>query len=154
MSKEDLPYGFKVKQKIIALIPTFDIYDEATGNQVFKARKTFLSLTPNIKIYNMQGVKVIEIKANFFFANKWKIYQDGKLIGTVKFPIFRLCGIKFDVELLGNIYTAADILGWSFKAVDVNNRIGFTLDKKVFSLRDTYKITVYPPLEPIFGIAA
>ena len=151
---QQAPYGFKVTQKIFALRATYQIFDEATGQQIFTAKRQILTMTPTLWIEDMQGNEVIRIKSNFFFKNRWKITQQGNLIGEVEFPIIRLCGIKFDVHMAGKQYTASDILGWSFNAIEPNGNIGFTLDKKVFSIKDTYKVTVYPPLEPLFGLAA
>ena len=151
---QQAPYGFKVTQKIFALRATYQIVDEATGQQVFTAKRQIFTLTPTLWIEDMNGNEVIRIKSNFFFKNRWKITQGGNMIGEVEFPIIRICGIKFDVHLAGQHYTASDILGWSFNALDASGNIGFTLDKKVFRIKDTYKVTVYPPLEPLFGLAA
>lgn len=154
MAQANLPYGFKVKQKIIAFAPSYEIFDEATNNKIFTAKRNFFQFfTVTFRIFNLQGDELILVKSNWL-KTQWKILQKGKLIGTIRFPFIRLCGIKFDVELQGNTYTASDILGWSFTAKDLNNQIGFVLDKKIFRIKDTYKITVYPPLEPIFGLAA
>ena len=149
------PFGFKVKQRIISLRGgTYDIFDQATDQQLFVAKRKVFTLTPTIVIENLQGQEVARVKGNFFIGTKWKITQGENLIGMVKFPLIKLCGIKFDVELAGNHYSASDILGWSFVARDVNGNIGFLLDKKVFRIKDTYKIEVYPPLEPVFALAA
>ncbi|MHA1304522.1 MAG: LURP-one-related family protein [Candidatus Heimdallarchaeaceae archaeon] len=148
------PMGFKVQQKILALVATYKIYDLATDQQIFEAKRKMFTLTPTLIIRDMAGVEVIKIKSNFFFQNSWKIYQQDKLIGEVTFPIIRFCGIKFDVKLAGNVYTASDVLGYSFSAVDLSGNIGFKLDRKVFSIRDTYKVETYPPLDPLFALAA
>ena len=148
------PFGFKVQQKVFAFVSTYNIFDLANDQKIFEAKRKVFTLTPTIIIKDASGQEVLRLKANFFFANKWKILQKGNLIGEVKFPLIRFCGIKFDVELQGNRYTASDIFGWSFNARDMNGNIGFTLDKKVFRIRDTYQVTVYPPLEPLFGLAA
>jgi len=149
------PFGFKVKQRIISFRGgTYDIFDQATEQQLFVAKRKVFTLTPTIVIENMQGQEVARVKGNFFIGTKWKITQGANLIGIVKFPLIKFCGIKFDVELAGNHYMASDILGWSFVARDVNGNIGFLLDKKVLRIKDTYKIEVYPPLEPVFALAA
>ena len=149
------PFGFKVKQRIISFRGgTYDIFDQATEQQLFVAKRKMFTLTPTIIIENLQGQEVARVKGNFLIGTKWEITQGGNLIGMVKFPLIRFCGVKFDVELQGNNYTASDILGWSFVARDVNGNIGFLLDKKVFRIKDTYKIEVYPPLEPVFALAA
>ena len=148
------PFGFKITQKIFAFGATYDIEDEATGQQIFKARRQILSLTPTLWIEDMNGNEVIQIKSNFLLKNNWRITQGRNLIGEVEFPIIRICGIKFDVFLEGQQYTGSDILGWSFNVRDSSGNIGFTLDKKVLSIRDTYRLVVYPPLEPLFALAA
>ncbi|MHA1205218.1 MAG: hypothetical protein K9W45_01400 [Candidatus Heimdallarchaeum aukensis] len=155
MSQEIKPMGFKVQQKILALVATYNIYDLATDQQIFQAKRKMFSWTPTIIIKDMAENEVAKIVSNFFFQNNWKIYApDGALIGEVKFPLIRFCGIKFDVMLAGNTYTASDIFGYSFSAVDVNGNLGFKLDRKVFAIRDTYKVETYPPLEPVFALAA
>ncbi|MCE7742885.1 MAG: hypothetical protein GOP50_10560 [Candidatus Heimdallarchaeota archaeon] len=151
---QQAPFGFKVTQKIFTFRATYDIIDEATGQQIFVAKRQIFALTPTLWIEDMNGNEVIRIKSNFLFKNRWKITQGDQLIGEVEFPIIRICGIKFDVLLAGQNYTASDLLGWSFNARDPSGNIGFTLDKKVFRIKDTYKVTVYPPLEPLFGLAA
>jgi uncharacterized protein YxjI len=153
MSQPGAPFGFEIKQRILALRATYDIIDVATGNQVFIAKRKLFTWTPEITIENLQGQEVAKVQGNFFFQNRWKITQGPNLIGEVEFPIFKLCGIKFDVLLAGNHYTASDIIGWSFNAVGRDGKIGFTLDKK-FRIKDTYRVDVYPPLEPLYGLAA
>jgi len=153
MAQSSQPFGFKVSQRLIAFGATYDIIDEATGEQIFSAKKSIFRILPKIWIRNLQGKELISIQSNFF-RTKWDIYQGNNLVGAVKFPFIKLCGIKFDVELTGNEYTASDILGWSFTARGRDGQIGFILDKKVFRIKDTYKVEVYPPLEPIFGLAA
>ncbi len=154
MAQSSAPFGFKVTQRILALRATYDITDVATGNKVFIAKRRMFTLTPTIIIENIQGQEVAKVKSNFFFQNRWKITQGPNLIGEIEFPLIRFCGIKFDVMLAGNHYTASDMLGWSFNAVSRDGSIGFTLDKKVFRIKDTYKVDVYPPLEPLYGLAA
>lgn len=151
---QNAPFGFKVTQKIFALRATYDILDEATGQKIFVAKRQIFAFTPTLWIEDLNGNEVIRIKSNFLFKNRWKITQRNNIIGEVEFPIIRICGIKFDVHLAGQRYSASDILGWSFNAVDPSGRIGFTLDKKIFHIKDTYQVTVYPPLEPLFGLAA
>ncbi len=154
MAQQNLPYGFKIQQKILALTATYNIFDNATDQQVFRARRKMFTIAKTIIIEDMQGNEVVRIKANLFLQNKWKILQNEQEIGMVRFPLIRFCGIKFTVELAGNEYHASDLFAYAFTARDLNNNVGFTLDRKVFSVRDTYKIDVYPPLEPIFGLAA
>ena len=128
MAQQNQPFGFKVRQRFFALTATYDIEDMATGQPVFKAKRKFFTFLKTIVIENMQGMEVATIKANLFFKNKWKIIQNGNVIGLVKFPLIRFCGIKFSVELMGNEYHASDLLAYSFTARDLNNQIGFTLD--------------------------
>ncbi len=154
MAQSNAPFGFKVSQRILAFRATYDIIDVATGNKVFVAKRRLFTWSPTIIIENLQGQEVAKVKGNFFFQNRWKITQGANLVGEVEFPLIRFCGIKFDVTLAGNHYTASDILGWSFNAVGRDGSIGFTLDKKVFRIKDTYRVDVYPPLEPLFGLAA
>ncbi|MHA2357985.1 MAG: LURP-one-related/scramblase family protein [Candidatus Heimdallarchaeaceae archaeon] len=155
MAQAALPYGFRVRQKIFAfrLAATYDIFDEATQQKVFIAKKKFLAILPTIVVENLNGQEVAKVKSNFW-KTKWKITQNGKLVGMVKFPFIRVCGIKFSVEMAGNVYHASDLLGWKFSAVDMQGRMGFYLDKRILTIRDTYKVDVYPPLEPVFGLAA
>lgn len=154
MAQSNAPYGFKVTQRILALRATYDIIDVATDNKVFIAKRRMFTWRPTIIIENIQGQEVAKIKANYFFQNKWKITVGSELIGEIEFPIIKLCGIKFDVMLAGNHYTASDVFGWSFNAVGRDGRLGFTLDKRFFRIKDTYRVDVYPPLEPLFGLAA
>jgi uncharacterized protein YxjI len=147
------PFGFLVRQRILAFRATYDITDEATGNKIFVAKRRIFTFRPKLWIENLQGQEVARVEGNFLIGTDWKIYQEENLVGAVKFPLFKLCGIKFDVELAGNTYTASDIIGWSFTARDYSGNVGFSLDKK-FRIKDTYKIVVYPPLEPLLALAA
>lgn len=147
-------YGFKVQQKMISFTPTYDVYDLATDQKVFVAKRQFFSIPPKIVIEDLSGREVIKIESNFFFKNKWEIKQRGAIIGEVSFPIMRFFGFSFDLRLAGKEYTASNVFGHSFTARDPSGNIGFIVDKKVFSFRDTYKVEVYPGLEPLFAIAA
>ena len=154
MSQQNAPFGFKIRQRIFAFRATYDIFDMATDQQLFKAKKKIFSFGKTIIIEDLQGREVVKIKGNVIFNNNWTITQNNQKIGMVRFPLIRFCGIKFTVELLGNIYNASDLLGYSFNAVNQAGHIGFSLNRRILSIRDTYKVDVYPPLEPVFGLAA
>ena len=154
MSQQNQPFGFKIQQKFFSLTATYKITDVATDQQIYKAKRKLFSFLKTIVIEDMQGIEVARIKGNFLFNNKWKIIQNENVIGSIKFPLVKLCGIEFTVELMDNVYHASDLMAYSFTARDANNQVGFTLDRKVFTIKDTYRVDVYPPLEPIFGLAA
>ncbi|MBY9002233.1 MAG: LURP-one-related family protein [Candidatus Heimdallarchaeota archaeon] len=154
MTQHNQPFGFKVQQKILAFTATYNIFDMATDQQVFRAKRKMFTIGKTIIIEDMQGKEVVKLKANLILKNKWKIVQNGREVGMVKFPLIRFCGIKFSVELAGNEYHASDLMAYAFTARDLNNQIGFTLDRRILTIRDTYRIDVYPPLDPIFGLAA
>ncbi len=106
MSQQIQRMGFKVQQKLLALVATYNIYDLATDQQIFTAKRKLFSLTPTVIIYDMAGKELVRVTSNFFFGNKWKIHLGEQIFGEVKFPIFRLCGIKFEVYMANNVYTA------------------------------------------------
>lgn len=148
------PYAFKVRQRFFTFFRKFyDIFDMATEQKLLVAKTKFLTLFPQLIVEDLAGNELVRIKSNWL-RTSWKIYQNDTLIGEVKFPFIRFCGIKFTVYMAGNTYKASDIIGWNFTAKDINGNIGFMIDRKVFSIRDTYKVIVYPPLEPIFALAA
>ena len=155
MAQAALPFGFRVRQKIFAfrLAATYDIFDESNQQKIFVAKKKFLAILPTIKIENLNDQEVARVKANFW-GTKWTISQNGKTVGMIRFPFITFCMKKFSVEMAGNVYHASDLLGWKFSAIDMSGRMGFHLDKRIFRIRDTYKVDVYPPLEPVFGLAA
>ena len=154
MAQQNQPFGFKVQQRFFAFSATYDIFDMATDQQVFKAKRKLFTIAKTIIIYDLQEREVVKLKANLFFKNKWKIIQNGNVVGMVSFPLIRFCGIKFSVELAGNEYHASDLLAYAFTARDLQNNVGFTLDRRILTIRDSYKVDVYPPLDPIFGLAA
>ena len=148
------PYAFKVRQRFFTFIRKFyDIFDLATEQKVLVAKTKILTFFPQIIVEDLAGREVVRIKSNWL-RTSWKIYQGDNLIGEVKFPFIRFCGIKFTVFMAGNAYEASDIIGWNFTAKDRNGNVGFLLDRKLFRIRDTYQVVVYPPLEPIFALAA
>lgn len=152
--QDSRPYSFKVREKFFTFFrKSFDIFDEATDQKIYEATRVFFSFTPTLLIKDMAGVVVAKLKSNYFFQNRWKITMGENLVGEIEFPIIRFCGIKFTVHLAGEIYEASDIVGWNFTARNTQGVIGFTLDRKFFRIRDTYKVTVFQPMDPIFGLA-
>lgn len=150
-----MTYAFKVQQRFISFFgATYDIYDLATDQKIFIAKRQFFAIPPKIKIKDMAGNEDITIHSNFLFRNKWTIKHKGVVIGEVSFPIIRFFGFRFDLSLAGKKYSASNVFGYSFTAIDQTGNIGFKVDKKFLSLRDSFKVEVYPGLEPIFGIAA
>ena len=61
MAQSGAPFGFKVTQRILALVATYDIVDIATDQKVFVAKRRFFTLTPTIVIENLQGQEVAKI---------------------------------------------------------------------------------------------
>ncbi len=64
--------NYKVQQKLLAMRPVYEIFDENTGVQVGIARQTWLSfLRSTIHVEDMQGNRILTAKGGFFDKTFW-----------------------------------------------------------------------------------
>ncbi len=148
-------YDYKVHQKIISLRPVYEIFDERTGEQLAVAKQTWFSIfRSTMHIEDMYGNRVLTAKGGFFDFT-FKIFDaQGQLVAVLSRPwiaIFKNFKILYHNEV---VKAQGGILPWGFEAATPAGRFAFRLDKKIFSIRDTYKISVGEFMDPLHAITS
>jgi len=71
--------NFKVVQKLAALRPVYEIYDEQTGERLATGRRTWLSfLRSTIHFEDEQGNRILTAKGGFFDKTFWLLDETMK----------------------------------------------------------------------------
>ena len=126
------------KQKIISWFDSYNIYDEKE-NIVFKV-KGKLSWGHKLEIYdrndNYLG-KVVEKIISLL--PKYAFFTGENEIGCLKKKL-SLLKPKFELECAGWMIEG-NVLQWNYKVLSGKDLV-MTCDKKVISLRDTYKLNI------------
>ncbi len=137
-----IPMNLKVVQKMIAMRPVFEIYDEDTGRKMAVVRQTWLSfLRSTMHMEDEMGNVILTAKGGFF-DKSFSLIEDGEVTARVTRPWFALRK-SFELFYQDDIIKAqGGILALGFDAVDTLGRMMFRLDKKIFALRDQYRGTV------------
>lgn len=128
-----------LKEKILSVLDSFNVYDE-NDNIYFKV-KGKVALTHKQVIYDARGrevgvvkEKIIDILPNFL------LYKDGEKVGTCRKKI-SVIRPKFEIDFNG-----WDIKGnwleWDYSIVDKNDKTVAVISKKLLRLTDTYVIDV------------
>ena len=126
------------KQKIISWFDSYNIYDEKE-NIVFKV-KGKLAWGHKLEIYDRDDKylgKVVEKVISLL--PKYVFFTGENEIGCMKKKI-TLLKPKFELECAGWTIEG-DVLQWNYKVTSGKELI-MTCDKKVISLRDTYKLDI------------
>ena len=151
----DSLYDYKVHQKVISLRPVYEIFDERTGEQLAVARQTWFSVfRSTMHIEDMYGNRVLTAKGGFFDFTFKILDAQGNLVAILSRPwiaIFKNFKILYHNEV---VKAQGGILPWGFEAATPTGRFAFRLDKKIFSIRDTYKITVGEFMDPLHAITS
>lgn len=126
------------KQKF-SLFDSYDIFDE-NDNTVFSVKSSF-SLGRHFEIFDSQGTRVGTLeRPAFSFRPKFEMFVNGSLVGTIKkeFTFFKPV---FNIDCNGWSIDG-NFMEWDYS---IKTQGGREIAKisKVFSLMDTYEISVY-----------
>jgi len=135
--------NFKVVQKLAAMRPVYEIYDEQTGERLATGRRTWLSfLRSTIHFEDEQGNRILTAKGGFFDKTFWLLDENEQKIAKLTRPwiAFRK---NFTIFYRDDFVKAqAGFLPWGFEALSSDGRFAFKLDKKIIAIRDQSRVSV------------
>lgn len=149
------PVNFKVEQKFFALRPTYKISD-ATGQEFMVARKSWFSFfRPYLEIEDMQGKIIGTIQSNLW-RTSWEIRDEHmNLHATITFPFIMFFRKNFQIHTANGIYNSGDsYFSYRFDAYAPSGQLAFTVNKKIFSIRDSFQIESFGGLSPFLTCLA
>ncbi|MFW9788691.1 MAG: hypothetical protein ACFFE1_13510, partial [Candidatus Thorarchaeota archaeon] len=80
-------HNYKVQQKLMAMRPVYEIFDETTGEQIGIARQTWMSfLRSTVHVEDMQGNRILTARGGFFDKTFWLEDQDGNRLVKLTRP--------------------------------------------------------------------
>ena len=146
--------NYKVMQKLIALRPVYEIYDD-TGAKLAIAKQTWLSfLRSTMNVEDSYGNLILTAKGGFFDFTFWLIDSNGQKIAKLTRPwiaLFKNFTIYYRDE---TIKAQGGLLAWGFEAVSDTGLFAFRLDKKILAVRDTFQVTVGDYMDPLHAITS
>ncbi len=144
-----------VEQKLLSMTQTYKIKD-IMGNEIMIARRKMSSIfNPKIEITSPDGNNLGYIQGNFF-KTQWDIFDNNNIKqATITFPFFMFLHKTFEIETNVGMFRSQDsVFGKKFDAYDPNGRLAFTVDKKILSVRDSFKIISNGQLGPFITCLA
>ncbi|RLI54036.1 MAG: hypothetical protein DRO93_13010, partial [Candidatus Thorarchaeota archaeon] len=133
----------KVVQKLVALRPVYEVYDEDTGELLAIGRQTWTSFfRSTINMDEPYGQRILTIKGGVF-DKTFLIYDDsGYMVAKLTRPWIAFMK-RFTIEYKDDIIQAqGGVMAWGFEAYNSAGQFAFSLDKTVFAIRDQFRVTV------------
>jgi uncharacterized protein YxjI len=153
-SSSGLRRNYKVAQKLIAMRPVYEIYDD-TGAKIAVAKQTWLSfLRSTMNIEDSYGNLILTAKGGFFDFTFWLIDSTGQKVAKLTRPwiaFFKNFTIYYRDEV---IKAQGGLLAWGFEAVSNSGLFAFRLDKKILAVRDTFQVSVGDYMDPLHAITS
>lgn len=128
---------FQIKQQLFRLFDTFDIKDES-GHLICTISNDGLlahsfTIRDNINNVNFK----IEEKM-FRFLPTFDIFLNDQHAGSIK-SRFNLFVKKLDIDLY-NLSVEGSLWDFNFRVLDQNRKLVAEIDRKIFTLTDTYEV--------------
>ena len=146
--------NYKVAQKLIAMRPVYEIYDD-TGVKLAVAKQTWLSfIRSTMNIEDSNGNLILTAKGGLFDFTFWLIDPTGKKIAKLTRPwiaFFKNFTIYYRDEI---IKAQGGLLAWGFEAVSDSGLFAFKLDKKILAVRDTFQVSVGDYMDPLHAVTS
>jgi len=135
--------NLKVVQKLAALRPVYEIYDEETGELLAVARQTWMSfLRSTVHMEDPDGHRILTAKGGFFYKTFLLYDEQGQVVAKITRPwiAFRK---SFTIQYRDDLIKAqGGFMAWGFDAYNSAGQFAFRLDKKVLAIRDQFRVTV------------
>lgn len=143
------PIEFKVEQKFFAIRSTYKVSD-AMGMEFMIVKRKFINFfRPLLYVERPDGTPLGTIQSNFW-RTEWQLRDaEGNLHATVIFPFFMWFRKRFHIETANGIYPSGQsIFAYKFDAYSPSGQFAFVVDKKIISIRDSFKIKSSGELSP------
>ena len=149
------PVEFTVQQKLLALRPVYKVKD-ALDNPFMEVKRPFFNpFIPHLYVRYPDGRPIGHIQGNFF-RTKWQITDaQGNLHATIHMPFWMIFRKHFTIDTYYGQFKSGDsIFAYKFDCYDSQGRITFLVDKKILSIRDSFKIKSFGILSPFITTMA
>lgn len=146
---------YQVEQKLFSMTQTYKIKD-SMGNEFMVARRKMSSIfNPKIEVSDMMGNPIGYIQGNFF-KTEWSIFDNNNVFhAKIEFPFFMFFTKSFTITTpIGVFRSGQSVFSKRFDAYAPDGRYAFVVDKKLFALRDSFKIQSNGQLGPFITCLA
>lgn len=131
---------FYMKQKPFSLKEQFEIHNENNQLVYYSEGSVFWAYQP-VSLYQADGTKLLEIKQKpWTWLPKFDIILNGEIVATVK-QDFKLWKSHYRIEGMG-LSIEGNVWGNHYDILK-NGEVTAHIEKKVWSLSDTYEISVF-----------
>lgn len=146
---------YKLQQKLISARPVFEIFDEQTGEKIAEAKQTWFSiLRSTMHINDVHGNRLLTAKGGFFDRTFWLKDEHGQNVAKLVRPWIQFRK-AFTIEYRDDIIKAqGGILALGFDAYSATGQHAFSLDKKLFKIRDTIMVHTGTYMDPLHAITS
>ncbi len=145
---------YKIVQKLVAMRPVYEIYDEKTGEKIGVARQTWLSLfRSTVNFEDTAGNKTLTARGGFFDKTFLLLDAKGQRVAKITRPwiAFRK---NFKIFYRDEIIKAqGGILAWGFQAKSSNGTVLFEINKKILAVRDQFRVSVDSRMNWLHAVA-
>ncbi len=143
------PVEFKVQQKLLAFRPIYKVSDAQDREFMVAKRPFFIIFRPKVNVARPDGTPLGHIRGNFW-RTKWQIIDNqGRIHATLKFPYIALFRKWFRLTTpTGTYESGKSFFNYKFEVYDAKGQICFEVNKKVISIRDSFKIISNGLLSP------
>ncbi len=147
--------NYKVVQKLLAMRPVYEIYDEQSGEMVAIAKQTWMSfLRSTMHIEDPQGNRLFTAKGGFFDKTFWLLDASGNKVARLTRPWIALRQ-NFTIYYREDIVKAqGGFFAWGFEARNSQGIFAFRLDKKILAIRDQFRVQVGEYMNPLHAVAS
>lgn len=149
------PIEFKVVQKFFAIRSTYKISDGMENEFMVVKRKFINFFRPYLYVERPDGTPLGSIQGNIW-RTQWELRDaEGNLHATIVFPLIMFFRKRFHIETANGIYpSGSSIFAYKFDAYSPSGQFAFVVDKKIFSIRDSFKIKSSGELSPFITCLA
>ncbi len=138
-------HTYKMTEKLVSIGDDFWI-ENASGQRAFKVDGKALRLRETLKIRDMQGNEVAEIKEKLaHIKDTMDIARNGRTVATVKKALVTPLRGRFSINVQGapDMDAEGNILGHEFKIAQGGRQIA-EVSKRWFRIRDSYGVDIQP----------
>ena len=147
--------NFLIRKQLLALGDDFWVEDE-TGERVFHVDGKVMRLRDTFVLETPDGQELLRIKEQRLKLRKtYVIERDGEEVATVAKALVNPLRDRFTVEVAGRgtLEARGDLLDHEF-TIDWEGGVRMAeVSKRLFTVRDTYGVSVGPTQDPVLAIA-
>jgi uncharacterized protein YxjI len=146
---------YKVQQKMISARPVFEIFDEQTGEKIAQSKQTWFSIfRSTMHIEDINGNRLLTAKGGFFDRTFWLLDEHGQKVAKLVRPLIQIRK-SFEIFYRDDIIKAqGGILAFGFDAYSATGHFAFRLDKQIFKIRDTIRVSTGTFMDPLHAVTS